>query len=231
MSEHCVIGSGFLATALRKKLNATFYPVKETKYMFYMSSVTHMDFEKNPEYHMQKVITDFDRLLPYCDCHGIKFIYASSALVYEFGKRDTQFVKTKLLLEQRAGLYKNTLGLRIFPVYGKGDHTVFSKWIDDIKNNCQPIIYGDGTQIRSFIFIDDFTEMALNLKDYEGTVDIGGQTIQFNEIVEKINKVLEKKIEPLYARPPEGYTFDGPKPTNWVDFTYTTYEEGIKSML
>lgn len=199
MAHFTIIGhNGFIGQALAKRLGTySTTPTPETRYLFYLGGCVHPDFEKNPEYWHNKVMQDFLYLLPYCEQHGIKFIYASSALVYE---KDTNFANHKKSIELLASMYNNTLGLRIFPVYGKGDHNTFiSQAINAIKNDISPEIWGDGTQARDFICVDDVVNQIMQSINEMGVIDIGtGQLTSFNEIVKIINEHLGKDIKPKY---------------------------------
>jgi UDP-glucose 4-epimerase len=211
MSKYCVIGRhGFIGGALAKKLgDVTSYPTKDTKVLFHFGSHTHPVFDKNPEYEMKQVIQSFVDLLPYCAEHGILFVYPSSALVYE---KETQFGRFKKTLESLAACYKTiSLGLRIFPTYGPGEtHTVISQACARMAKGERPVIYGDGTQERDFIHIDDVVSQIVSLIDSpkwsSRVVDIGaGRPISFNEIVSLINDALGTNLEPQYVPIPESY--------------------------
>lgn len=210
MSKYCIVGHGFIATALKKKLgdDAHWYPTKDTETVFYMGGVTHMDFEKNSEWHTKQQLYEFEMLLNYCQKHNIHLIYPSSALVYE--KPDSAFAKTKLAMEQRATKYPLTLGVRMFPIYGPGENkTVISKWCLDMKQGKRPEVYGDGTQHRDFVFIDDLIWYLIDLAHNKttGLIDIGmGNVFSFNEIVDTINTYLKTNLEPVYIPTPPGYT-------------------------
>lgn len=209
MASFCVIGKhGFIGSALAKKLgNVSSYPTPETQTIFYLGGATHMDFEKNPDYWMNKDIQDFMFLLPYCKKHHIRFVYASSAMVYE---KDNDFSKHKRALELIARTYPYSLGLRIFPVYGEGENrTVISKWCKEMKQGKQPVIYGDGTQKRDFIHVDDVVDQILLLEEMKASdiADVGaGNPISFNEIVALINQELGTSIEPIYKDKPKDYS-------------------------
>ncbi len=211
MSKYCVIGRhGFIGGALAKRLgDVTSYPAKDTKVLFHFGSHTHPVFDKNPEYEMKQVIQSFVDLLPYCAEHNILFVYPSSALVYE---KETQFGRFKKTLESLAACYKTiTLGLRIFPTYGPGEtHTVISQACARMAKGERPVIYGDGTQERDFIHIDDVVSQIVSLIDSprwtSRVVDIGaGRPMDFNRIVTIINDELGTNLEPLYVPIPESY--------------------------
>ena len=209
MKKCAVIGSkGFLGSALAKKLGeTTTFPTNETKYLFHFGSPVHPPFEENPDYHLNEIISSYTYLLPYCRDHQIKFIYPSSALVYE---KDTNFTKTKLITEIMASMYPKTLGLRIFPVYGPGEtRTVIYQWCKAMKNGQRPVVYGDGTQERDFIYIDDAVNQILRLVESvtTGVRDIGcGSPISFNQIILIINTLLKTDLKPIHVDAPKDYS-------------------------
>lgn len=203
--RYCVMGQGTIGSALTKRLgDVSFYPTPETEVLFYMSSVLPEDFDKNPEYHLNKVVQDFLFLLPYCKRHRIRFVFASSSWVYE---KDNDYARCKRILELMAQSNPNTLALRMFPVYPA--RSVIAQWCDEMKRGIQPTVYGDGTQIRDFIHIDDVVEQIILLEQMNvlGIADIGtGKPISFNEIIEMINKALGTTIKPKYIEAPKDYS-------------------------
>jgi nucleoside-diphosphate-sugar epimerase len=211
MAKYCIIGrKGFIGSALEKglgSLNVSSYPTKDTEILFHFGSTVHPPFEENPDFHMNEIITSFLFLLPYCRDHHIRFVYPSSALVYE---KDTTFTKTKKIMELMASCYPDTLGLRIFPVYGPGEHrTVISQWCAQMKKGMRPVIWGDGNQKRDFIYIDDAVDQILFLAKTgkSGVRDVGvGNPTSFNQIYTTINSVLGTHIQPIYQKSPEGYS-------------------------
>jgi nucleoside-diphosphate-sugar epimerase len=235
MSKFCIIGRhGFIGSALSRKLgDVTSYPTKDTKVLFHFGSHTHPVFDKNPEYEMKQVIQSFVDLLPLCQERGILFVYPSSALVYE---KETQFGRFKKTLESLVACYKTiSLGLRIFPTYGPGEtHTVISQACARMANGERPVIYGDGTQQRDFIHIDDVVSQIVSLigdpRWASRIVDIGaGNPISFNEIVGIINSQLGTSILPQYVPIPESYSHGivCPNPLPAL----VTMDQGIRRLL
>lgn len=213
MNNIVVIGKhGFIGGALTKKLEKSgfevgSYPTKETKLLFHFGSTVHPPFEQNPDYHINQIFQSFLQLLPYCRDNDIYFVYPSSALVYE---KDTQFAKTKKIMELMASMYPKTLGLRIFPVYGPGEKRTFiHQACESMKAGKSPVVYGNGKQERDFIFIDDVVEQILEAVGSKktGVIDVGaGKPVSFNEIVKTINKILKTDIKPEYVGTPDGYS-------------------------
>lgn len=103
--------------------------------------------------------------------------------------------------------------LRYFNVFGprqnpKSEYAAaIPKFIKLMINNQSPTIYGDGTQTRDFTYVKDVVHaniLALNSKKVkEGeTINIAcGKSIPINELVRVINKILGKKIKPIYDKP------------------------------
>lgn len=232
MADICIIGKhGFIGSALAKRFGEVdSFPKDDTKILFHFGSPVHPPFEQNPDFHMNEIITSFLYLLPYCRDHGIYFVYPSSALVYE---KDTVFAKSKKIMELMASCYPNTLGLRIFPVYGPGEHrTAIAKWCEAMKRGERPVVYGDGTQKRDFIYIEDAIDQIIRrVEDRDtGIRDIGiGAPVSFNNIIKNINKILGTSIDPIYQEAPEGYS-EGIVCKQPGSFRHTIYD-GLQKIL
>jgi nucleoside-diphosphate-sugar epimerase len=231
--KYCIIGShGFLGSAIARHLGEfSTFPTADTEILFHFGSPVHPPFEQNPDYYMREIIDSFLYLLPFCRDRNIYFIYASSALVYE---KTTAFAKCKLILEQLASAYQaTTLGLRIFPAYGVGENrTVIAQWCHQMRQGQSPVVYGDGSQKRDFIYIDDVVDQITTLVQERavGIADIGaGKPVSFNGIIGTINQVLGTTIQPTYVPLPhnysEGISCQHPLPTK-VDI-----ENGIRKCL
>ena len=76
-------------------------------------------------------------------------------------------------------------------------------------NNRKPIIYGDGEQSRDFTFVSNVVHgniLAATTPDVAGIAvncACHGQ-ITLNYLVEKINNILGKNIQPEYTKPKPG---------------------------
>lgn len=125
--------------------------------------------------------------------------------------------ETSLVYSKRFDL--EIIGFRFMSVYGLNEKhkTTFanlvSQFIWGMANDEQPVLYGDGTQERDFTNVKDVVqgiELAMeNTKKYGFTVfNIGtSESINLVQLVELINKVMGKKIEPKFIENPvkEGY--------------------------
>jgi len=118
---------------------------------------------------------------------------------------------TKLAGEEYVKAYADRYGLeysivRFFNVYGPGQvaEFVMPRFIKRVLENKPPIIYGDGSQIRSFCFVEDAVEGAvralLNPIGDNQILNIGNdkEPISMKDLANKIIKISGKKIEPEF---------------------------------
>lgn len=211
----CLLGrNGFIGSKIAGRLvNFETIPNKDCDRLFFFGSPSSViQFEKNIHYCVRETVNSFLSLLEYCSEHGIYLVYPSSATVYN---KNNAYARTKAVLEELHLAYNiPALGLRISAAYGpneshKGKYaSVIYQWIQMMKKGERPVIWGDGTQTRDFIFIDDAVDEILSLasKKKTGIVDIGtGVNTSLNEVVATINKVLGTSIEPIYIDKPNNY--------------------------
>lgn len=108
-----------------------------------------------------------------------KFIYASSSSVYgdsksysrtegSEGKALSPYALSKQANEQIAELLSlqmktKLIGLRFFNVYGPGQSLrgQYSPVIPVFCTSEKPVVYGDGTQVRDFTYVDDVCEAIM----------------------------------------------------------------------
>jgi len=156
-----------------------------------------------------------------------KFVYASSSSVYgdepnlpkkegREGNLLSPYALTKMVDEQYGKIYSklyglDTYGLRYFNVYGRrqdpnGEYAaVIPKFIKQLLNDEQPMIYGDGKQSRDFTYIEDVIEA--NLRACKAPSEIAGEVfnVAFGgreyliDVYNLICKALGKNIEPIFG--------------------------------
>jgi len=112
-----------------------------------------------------------------------------------------------------AKLYSlETVCLRYFNVFGPRQDpssqysAVIPKFIKIMENDEKPTIFGDGSQSRDFTFIENVVQANL-LACHAPAEDVAGQVfnaaygklVNLNDLVEEINVILKKDIEPEYA--------------------------------
>ena len=123
---------------------------------------------------------------------------------------------TKRINEMTARLFNQngleTVSLRYFNTYGVGENSkgnyssVIWKFIDSIRNRKKPIIFGDGTQRRDFVYVDD-TARASVLAMKNGTpgeaYNVGtGKSTDFNTIFHMVKEEIGYQGEAEYVPNP-----------------------------
>jgi len=96
--------------------------------------------------------------------------------------------------------YANVYGPRQDPL---GEAGVVAIFTGKILKGEKPVIYGDGTQTRDYIYVEDVVKAnVLALEGKEGVYNIGtGKETSVNELIEVFSKVLGREIKPEYAPP------------------------------
>lgn len=118
---------------------------------------------------------------------------------------------TKHTVEHYLYMYYKLYGieyvsLRCSNVYGprqdtSGEGGVISIFCNKIINNERPIIYGNGEQVRDYIYIEDLVRANLMVleKNIIGIYNLCTNTkTTVNSLVDIINKYLGKNTEPIY---------------------------------
>ena len=99
-----------------------------------------------------------------------------------------------------------------FNIFGEGQTPayagVITKFLDRIKKMKSPIIFGDGSQIRDFIFVQDiamanFLAMTSNVKN--SLINIGtGKAITILELANMVIGISKVDLEPVFEKPLNG---------------------------
>jgi len=180
--------------------------------VFHMAALPRVEYSVlNPSYTLMHNVLGTSRVLEWATAIGAKrVIFSSSSAIYGNGNGPSSpYGLHKLMSEQECRLFSNlyeldTVCLRYYNVYsadqpfGGAYSTVFSSWLQMIRDQRPLRIDGDGEQTRDFIHVDDVIDANIFCmqyeKDFGGTgYDVGtGSFISINEIkqiVEKHNKV------------------------------------------
>jgi UDP-glucuronate decarboxylase len=127
---------------------------------------------------------------------------------YDEGKR----VAETLFMDYHRQHNINIKIIRIFNTYGTNmnpnDGRVVSNFIVQALNNENITIYGDGTQTRSFQYVDDLIEGMTRMMDTDnsiiGPVNIGNPTeFTILELAEKIIKLTKSKSKIIFNPLPQ----------------------------
>ena len=157
----------------------------------------------------------------------IKVVYASSSSVYGHKQKMpieesmerkpiNPYGQTKLecehLFEKYSKLGGSIIGLRYFNIFGKGQTVeyagVITKFIERGKKGKAPITFGEGSQIRDFISVDDVVKvnlMAMNCNKSNLLVNIGsGKAISILELANMMIKISELELNPIFTEALQG---------------------------
>ena len=157
----------------------------------------------------------------------IKVVFASSSSVY--GEVETMpimentkrkpihpYGQTKLECEFLAEKFSKeglkVIGLRYFNVYGVGQNDayagVITKFLNKIKENKSPEIFGDGSQTRDFVYVKDVANanfLAMTNDSNFGFFNIGNQnSISILELAQMMIKNSGLDLKPKFKDPLEG---------------------------
>ena len=185
-----------------------------------------------------------------------KVVYASSSSIYgnsitmpiqeNFEKNPINpYGVTKLddekLAEKYHDLGVSIIGLRYFNVYGIGQTNdyagVITKFINQINLNQSPIIFGDGSQTRDFISVEDVAKA--NLLSMESNTDFSflnigtGISTSVKTLAEVMIELSGKTLEISYADLPLGDVKDSLADTSLakklINWNYDTLlKNGLK---
>ena len=196
--------------------------------IFHQAALTSVpeSYQKEDEY--KKVnITGTENIFKIAKEFKIKVVYASSSSIYgdinnapiteDFEREPINpYGLTKLEDEYLAEKYSKSgtriIGLRYFNVYGLGqtlDYAgVITKFLENISAGKPPIIYGDGSQVRDFIFVKDVARAnlsAMNSSIDHGFFNVGtGIVISIKDLAYLMIKISGKDLEPIFDKLPEG---------------------------
>ncbi|WP_213814342.1 NAD-dependent epimerase/dehydratase family protein [Glaciihabitans sp. dw_435] len=160
-----------------------------------------------------------------------RFVYASSSSIYgnaeryptmesDLPKPVSPYGVTKLAGEHLVGLYASNFGLptvalRYFTVYGPGQRTdmAFTRFIKAAIHGETIGIFGDGTQIRDFTFIDDVVGANLAVAFGEnvpaGSVFnvAGGSNVSVNDVLALLTEIHGAPLNVDYQERVNGDVF------------------------
>lgn len=183
-------------------------------------------FKKPEEYHQVNVIGT-ENIFKIGKKLNIKIVYASSSSVYgnpislpikESHPRNplNPYGITKVDDEKLAEKYSaqgvKITGLRYFNIFGENQSTtyagVITKFLEQIKKRKIPKIFGDGTQLRDFVYVGDVVDA--NLKIMESDVNeiffnVGsGKTVSIKELAKIILDISGLDVKPIHIKALEG---------------------------
>ena len=167
--------------------------------VFHMAAIARIQpsFEK-PEDYIETNFNGTYEVVKFCTKHNIPLVYAGSSSKHS-GRFKNPYTFSKDLGEDIITLYCEHFGLkasitRFYNVYGPhqltegGYTTLIGRWIHNIQNGKDCVIYGDGSKRRDFTHIDDIVEALVRIPQKEAwgyAFELGrGKNHSVNEVAE-----------------------------------------------
>lgn len=221
-----------------KKLDHTF------DYLFHFAAPSsQVLFGRQPAYCIESTLKGLMNAASAAQAHGIRLIYPSTGLLSQ-GKFNEYALCKRISEDYVGGLGIDALGIRIFATYGPGEGhkadyaSVPFLFARDIVEGRAPVVFGNGKQVRDFIYIDDVVEAIVQLAErcHEEIIDLGsGEQTSFNSIIDEINAISpNKKIKPQYVEVPGTYVMETAADPTELHKYYkprVTFAEGIKRVV
>jgi len=184
-------------------------------------TVVQDSFERKKEYCDVNVLGT-ENIFKLAKENKFKIVYASSSSVYghkqqtpineDAGREPINpYGETKLedeyLFEKYSKLDTSIIGLRYFNIFGEGQTMeyagVITKFLDRIKDKKPPIIFGDGSQIRDFVSVNDVAKanlMAMTSDISNSLVNIGtGYALSILELANMMIEVSGLSLKPIFS--------------------------------
>lgn len=218
-------------------------------------------YKRDPQL-VGRTINDAIMIFEYAKKVGCKIVYASTSSLYNGNippyREDMHiyvtdyYTECRYAIERMARLYNSlhnikSVGLRLFSVYGpkeeyKGEYAnIVSQFLWAMLRDEPPVIFGDGSQTRDFIHVNDVVEAFLLSAESDFNCEIfnvgTGIAHSFNDVVRLINGFLGKNITPIYKpNPIKNYVYhtlaDTRRAEELLGFkAKISLEEGIRSLV
>ncbi len=217
-------------------------------------------YKKNPSL-LNEVVEGMLNILEYAKKNKAAIVFASTSSIYNGIKPPHSesivppvtdyYTEGRIFAERLSELYAKLFGLdiaamRFFSVYGRHEESkkeyanLVTQFLWSMGKGEQPVVYGDGTQKRDFIFVDDVVDALLKASKIKGfdIFNVGtGKSYTLNELISKLNKVLGTSIQPRYvSMPSSNYVMetlaDTSKAEKLINFKARIgLDEGISKLL
>jgi UDP-glucose 4-epimerase len=238
--------------------------IKVSDYVFHMAALRINSCAANPSEGFDVMLKCTFNVAELCVKHKIKkVIYSSSASVYGLAQNfptpetdnpydnQTFYGAAKLFGEQLFRSFKFMYGLdyvalRYFNAYGPrmdtdGKYTeVMIKWLDCIRDERNPLIYGDGSTTMDFVYVKDIAKsnVAALLSDAtDEAFNIGNcEETSLKELLEVLLKVNNSNLAPEHreensVNPVSRRLANIDKAKSLLNFTPTiSLEQGMKEL-
>jgi len=235
-------------------------PQYDVVFHFAMPSSSPM-YTDNP-FLISQTIDDWITILQAAKLYGFKIVYASSSSLYNGNKLpfntnqpikvNDYYTECRYAIERLAELYSrlygvHSVGLRLFSVYGprerhKGRYAnTVTQFLWNILEDKEIVVYGDGTQTRDFIYVDDVVEAVIAATKYHPELyyliyNVGtGRATSFNRTIRMLESEVRKLAKvrhvhnpiPNYVQHTQTYN----SPLHTPPFPKVTLQEGIRRLV
>jgi UDP-glucose 4-epimerase len=235
-----------------------------TDYVFHMAALRINSCAANPREGFEVMLKSTFEIASLCVKHKVKkVIYSSSASVYGLAQHfptpetdnpynnQTFYGAAKMWGEQLFRSFKFMYGLdyvalRYFNAYGPrmdtdGKYTeVMIKWLDCIRDEKNPLIYGDGSTTMDFVYVKDIAKSniaALQADVTDEAFNIGNcEETSLKELLAVLLKVNNSNLTPEFRaensiNPVSRRLADISKAKDLLRFTPTiSLEQGMKEL-
>ncbi len=227
-------------------------------YVFHLGIYSASPMYRNDPFLVSEVVAGMIGVLEYAKMHKSRVVFASTSSIYNsiepphredvIPKVTDYYTEARIAAERISELYSklehlNVQAVRFFSVYGpheeakKNYANLVTQFYWDIKKGESPVIYGDGTQRRDFIHVNDLVEILLRSSELSGFNVLNGGTgknYSLNEMLTMLNKHLGTNVNAKYIKMPiSNYVMETLADTSKLKSTlsYTPkidLQEGIK---
>ena len=196
--------------------------------VFHQAALTVVqDSFENPQEYYDVNVGGTENIFKLAQKNNFKVVYASSSSVYGHQEKVpiaenairnpiNPYGQTKLddeyLVEKYSKLGVKIIGLRYFNIFGEGQTLeyagVITKFLDKIKQSQSPIIFGDGSQIRDFIYVGDIVManfLAMKSEVNNLLVNIGtGEPLTILKLAEIFLEISSLELKPIFKNALDG---------------------------
>lgn len=182
-------------------------------------------YRENPQL-VAEVISGMISVLEYAKEREAPVVFSSTSSIYNGVKPPHRediipavtdlYTEGRIASERLSELYNrlhgvNVAAMRFFSVYGYhekakgGFANLATQFLWEMKQGKAPVIYGDGSQRRDFIFATDVVDALIKASESKGydVFNVGyGKNYSLNELVDKLNALLGTSIQPEYIEMP-----------------------------
>ncbi|MEM3694270.1 MAG: NAD-dependent epimerase/dehydratase family protein, partial [Candidatus Bathyarchaeia archaeon] len=208
-----------------------------TRDLYGLSGIFHLGMPSSSPMYRERpglaglTIREFEAILRLAEREGCRLVYASTSSLYNGNPIPWHeglpvyatdiYTETRYWMERLAKVYSSlygieSVGLRFFSVYGPGERhkgrfaNMVSQMLWSLRRGEEILIYGDGSQSRDFVWVDDAAEACLRamdpglrLKEGSEVFNVGfGRAYSFNQVVSMLSEALGVKAKVRYVENP-----------------------------